>query len=122
MKPFATELVLTIGSSLPTTILLKVTLTTVMALVATYFAKRSAAAVRHVLLAAAFALLLALPIASIVAPSIAIPLPITSNQVVSPAPSAPVFATTSYNGNTPVGSPRASAALENPRDSLPSPA
>ena len=57
MNPVLDDLVLAAGSSFPA-ILAKVTLTSVLALAATFLARRSRASVRHVLLSACFALLL----------------------------------------------------------------
>src|SRR5262249_25318894 len=57
-------------------VLVKATVVTLAALAATRLARRTRAAVRHVLLAATFAVLLALPLASLVVPSIAVPLPV----------------------------------------------
>ncbi len=56
-------------------ILLKVTVTATLALVAARLARRSRASVRHVLLVAAFAMLAVLPIASLVAPSVNVVVP-----------------------------------------------
>jgi uncharacterized protein (TIGR03435 family) len=57
-------------------ILAKVTVILALALIATWLARRSRAASRHVVLVAAFAVLLILPIASVVSPSISVPVPI----------------------------------------------
>jgi uncharacterized protein (TIGR03435 family) len=67
-------------------ILAKVTVTLVLALIATRLARRSRAAVRHVLLAAAFGVILVLPLASIVAPSVRVEVPIAAQAGVVPAP------------------------------------
>ncbi len=70
MTPFISDVLLAVSGSLAASILVKVTITTTLALVAVRFARRSRAAVRHTLLAAAFAVLLLLPIAAVVAPSV----------------------------------------------------
>jgi uncharacterized protein (TIGR03435 family) len=57
-----------------TSILIKATVIVVLALAATRLTRRSRAAVRHMLLAAAFAVLLILPIVSMLAPSIRVPM------------------------------------------------
>jgi uncharacterized protein (TIGR03435 family) len=57
-------------------ILVKVTVILALALIATWLARRSRAASRHVVLVAAFAVLLVLPIASVVSPSISVTVPI----------------------------------------------
>src|SRR5262245_11508200 len=62
-------------------ILLKVTATTALALIAARLARRNRAAVRHVLLAAAFAILLALPVASLITPPVHITLPIARRTI-----------------------------------------
>ena len=77
--------------SLAVSILAKVTVTTALALVGTRLARRSRAAVRHALLAAAFAVLLVLPIASLIGPSIRIAVPIAA-QNETPAPRVEVAA------------------------------
>src|SRR5262245_31559472 len=68
---------------LAASILFKATMTIVLALAATRLARHARAAVRHVLLSATFAVLLALPLASLLAPSIPVPL-----RVRVPAPVA----------------------------------
>lgn len=82
-----------------------VTLATGLPLVASRLARRSRAALRHVLLAASFAMSAMLPIASLVVPSIPVAVPVTATSgAVAPAvelirdvvsPEAPAIATTS---------------------------
>lgn len=67
-------------------ILIKVTVVLAIALVGTHLARKSPAAVRHALLTAAFAVLLGLPIASVVAPTIRISVPIAVQEIAVPAP------------------------------------
>ncbi len=60
------------GGSLPASIVVKATVIAALALIGTRLARGSRAAVRHVLLAAAFGVLLLLPLASVIAPPIEI--------------------------------------------------
>ena len=76
--------------SLAASIVAKVTATTALALAGTRLARGSRAAVRHVLLAAAFAVLLVLPIAALVAPSIRIPVPIVAQGGTASPPGEPI--------------------------------
>ena len=69
IKAIVADVALAIGGSFAAALLVKVTLTLVLALAAARLAPRSRAAVRHVWLATAFAVLLALPAASVVVPS-----------------------------------------------------
>jgi uncharacterized protein (TIGR03435 family) len=77
-------------------ILLKVTITTSLALLCAWSARRRRAAERHLLLAAAFAMLIALPAVSALAPSIHVSLPVSAEfSAAAPfidAPGAPVDA------------------------------
>ena len=68
-------ILLALSSSLAASIVLKATLTLALGLLAFRLARRSRAAVRHALLAAIFGVLLALPIASLVAPAVRISIP-----------------------------------------------
>jgi uncharacterized protein (TIGR03435 family) len=63
-------LMLAVGSSLAASIVAKVTVTTALGLFAAWLARRNRAAVRHALLAAAFGVLLVLPVASVLAPPV----------------------------------------------------
>jgi len=81
VKPFINEIMqLAVNGSFAASVLLKVTITTVLALVGTRLALRSPASVRHALLAASFALLIALPISSALAPPVRITVPIAVQQ------------------------------------------
>jgi uncharacterized protein (TIGR03435 family) len=71
-------------------ILAKVTATLALALVGTWLARRNRAASRHVLLAAAFAVLLVLPIASVVAPPISFAVPIAVPEEPASPPAEPI--------------------------------
>jgi TonB family protein len=92
---------LAVSSSLAAAIVAKATVATALSLASARLASRSRAAVRHALLAAAFGVLLALPIASIVAPPVRIAVPAAAHQRIEPAfagvagaitPTAPAYA------------------------------
>jgi len=68
---------LVVSGSLAASLVVKATILTVMALMGARFARRSRAATRHVVLAAAFAMLVALPVASLVVPAIRVAVPVT---------------------------------------------
>src|SRR5688572_4664374 len=87
MNAWLAETALGIGASFAATLLVKATLTLAVALAVTGLARRSRAAARHVLLVAAFAVLLALPAASFVMPSRGVMLPAQAA-----ASSAPIIA------------------------------
>jgi len=87
MNAWLAEIALGIGASFAATLLVKATLTLAVALAVTGLARRSRAAARHVLLVAAFAVLLVLPAASFMMPSLGVRLPATPA-----ASSAPVTA------------------------------
>jgi len=65
-------------------ILLKGTVTTFLALAGARLARKSRAAVRHMLLATAFATLLVLPVASIVSPVVSVPVPAAVQTAIAP--------------------------------------
>jgi uncharacterized protein (TIGR03435 family) len=67
-------------------ILAKVTITLALALAGAWFTRSSRASVRHVLLASAFAVILVLPLASIVAPSVRVEVPIVAQAGNVPVP------------------------------------
>ncbi|HTX34095.1 MAG TPA: TonB family protein [Bryobacteraceae bacterium] len=69
------EVMLAVSSSLAASILAKATVAAALGLVGAQLARRSRAAVRHAVLAAAFGALLALPVASVVAPPVRIVVP-----------------------------------------------
>jgi hypothetical protein len=62
------EIAIAISSSLALSLIVKATVISASALIAAHIARRSRASIRHVLLAAAFTLLLALPLVSVAAP------------------------------------------------------
>src|SRR5689334_8848697 len=80
MKSILTEMMLVISNSFAASILFKVTLTTILTLIAVHLARRSRASVRHVLMAASFALMFVLPIASALAPPVHIAMPVTERE------------------------------------------
>jgi uncharacterized protein (TIGR03435 family) len=80
--------VLAVSSSLAASILAKVTITTALALIGAWLARRCRAALRHALLAGAFGVMLALPIVSIVAPPVRIAAPIAPQDRTVLPPSA----------------------------------
>src|SRR5687767_2882807 len=84
MNAWFAEIAIGIGASFAATLLVKATLTLAVAFAVTGLARRSRAAARHVLLVAAFAVLLALPAASFMMPSRGVRLPAT--PAASPAP------------------------------------
>jgi hypothetical protein len=83
-------MMLAVSSSLAASILVKVTVTTALGLMGARLARRSRAAVRHAVLASSFAVLLVLPIASVVSPPVRIAVPPAAQ--VRPAPAAAVNA------------------------------
>jgi beta-lactamase regulating signal transducer with metallopeptidase domain len=87
MMPMIRELMLAVSNSLAASILAKVTLVTTLGLIAAWLARGNRAAVRHVILAASFAALLALPTASLlVSPvRIAVAREPTASPLVPPA-------------------------------------
>ena len=87
MSAWFAEIAIGIGASFAAMLLVKATLTLAVALTVTGLARRSRAAARHVLLVAAFAVLLVLPAASFIMPSRGVRLPATPA-----ASSAPVAA------------------------------
>jgi uncharacterized protein (TIGR03435 family) len=95
--------------------LLKVTVILSLALAGTRLTRRSRAAVRHVLLSAAFGTLLILPIASVVAPSVSVAVPAAVQSVMVPLTIEPAVETT--RGETTRADPVPSAR---PRRSWPS--
>ena len=85
MMPVVNGVMLSVSSSLAASIVAKVTVATALALIGARLARQSRAALRHALLAAAFGVMLALPIASIVAPPVRIAAPIvTQDRTVLP--------------------------------------
>ncbi len=97
-------------------IIAKVTVVLALALIATRLARRSRAASRHVLLVAAFALLLVLPIASVVSPSISVTVPIVATEEPASSPAE----VTAYTGSLATPAQAAvAAAPATPRSTWP---
>jgi TonB family protein len=84
MTPAIHAVMLAVSSSPAASIVAKATVATALGLVATWLARRSRAAVRHALLAAAFGVLLVLPVASLVAPPVRIAVPAEAGERVGP--------------------------------------
>ena len=107
MKPAINDVMLAISSSLAASIIVKVTVTLALGLIGAWLVRRSRAAIRHALLAAAFGVLFVLSIVSILAPPLRIAVPaVTQEQTVStvtwftePIPGGP---TVTSPGITPV--------------------
>jgi beta-lactamase regulating signal transducer with metallopeptidase domain len=76
MVPAVNEVMLVIGSSLVASIVIKVTVTMALGLVAVWLGRGKRAAVRHALLAAIFGVILLLPIASVVMPPLHVGVPV----------------------------------------------
>jgi hypothetical protein len=72
MRTMLVDAALVLGGSFAAALLVKATLVLAVALLAHQLARQSRAAVRHVLLAAAFAVLLVLPVAASLIPSRAV--------------------------------------------------
>jgi TonB family protein len=85
-------ILLAAGSSLAASILAKITLTTALGVLGAWLARQSRAAVRHTILSAAFAMLLAVPIASFVAPPVRIALTTAAPQPIVAAPAGTIRA------------------------------
>ena len=85
MMPALNGIMLAVSSSLAASIVAKVTVTTALALSGARMARRSRAAVRHALIAAAFGVLLALPVASLLIPPVRIVAPATPQERIVPA-------------------------------------
>jgi uncharacterized protein (TIGR03435 family) len=75
MTPTIREFVLAMGSSLPASIVAKATVIAAFGLMGARLARKSRAALRHVLLAATFGVLLLLPVASLIVPPVRIVVP-----------------------------------------------
>jgi TonB family protein len=87
MIPAINEVMLALGSSLAASIVVKATILVALGLAGRSMARKSRAAIRHSLLAAAFGMLLVLPLASLVAPPIGIQVPAAARAPVVPASS-----------------------------------
>lgn len=85
MTALIKTLTLLVSSSPVASVVVKATLFAAVALVGARIARRSSAATRHVLLAAAFVVLLALPVASIIAPAIRVPMIVSAKEASAPS-------------------------------------
>jgi beta-lactamase regulating signal transducer with metallopeptidase domain len=104
MMPTVADTALAVGSSLAASIIAKATITMALTLVGVRLARKSRAAVRHLLLAAGFAVLLVLPIASIAVPSVSVvEVPIVTGSI-APSPTLPLL-TNSTPAANPVSAP-----------------
>jgi hypothetical protein len=72
---FIAEALAAIGTSLPVAVLVKATALMGLALLAGRVARRSRAAIRHLIFAAAIAVTLVLPIATLIVPAVDVPVP-----------------------------------------------
>jgi bla regulator protein blaR1 len=85
------EFLLSVGGSLPAAIVTKATVVTTFGLIGVRLARRQRAAVRHVLLAATFGVLLLLPVASIVVPPVRIAVPdVRQDRATLPPTAGPI--------------------------------
>lgn len=101
-----------VSNSLAASIIVKATIAISIALVAATLARRSRASVRHAILAAGFAVLLALPIAAIVAPPLHIALPIAQRSSALAINSVQSFDETSLAPGATTNAPSAAAQSE----------
>jgi beta-lactamase regulating signal transducer with metallopeptidase domain len=83
MMPFINGLMLALSSSPAASIVAKVTVISALGLTGAWLARGSRASVRHALLTASFGATLALPIASLVAPTVHLAVPIAVPNIVS---------------------------------------
>ena len=94
MIPFLGEAAIAIGGSLALSLIVKATIVSAGALTAGQMARRAPASVRHLLLASGFAVLLALPVATLIVPALELSVPIASPvQAVPNATLVPVDVT-----------------------------
>lgn len=85
MMNSASEIALAIGSSLGLAILAKATLATVVAFVVARLCHGSRASLRHLVFAVAFGVLLLLPVAALVMPSVALEVTVASTGDAAPS-------------------------------------
>src|SRR5581483_4511064 len=83
MRTAVNDLVLIASGLLGSSLLVKTTVVSSVALMIQVVARRQSAAVRHVLLTAEFAILLVLPLAAIVLPAIRITIPIARSESIA---------------------------------------
>jgi bla regulator protein blaR1 len=95
MTPAISNAILAISDSLAASIVVKATIVISIALITARMAHRSRASIRHAILAAGFAVLLALPLAAILAPPLHIALPVAQSSSTLPTNSVQSFDETS---------------------------
>jgi uncharacterized protein (TIGR03435 family) len=105
--------------SFAVSILVKATLTTTLALIGAWLARNDRAAVRHLLLAAGFAVLVVLPIASVVVPSISLTVPIAVPEQTPPVAFEPLAVGGSPDVEASAGAPSPGATPATPWPSWP---
>ena len=117
MKSVLDGFILALGGSLAASIVAKATVIVALGLIGARLARRSSAAIRHLVLASTFAVLLLLPLASLIEPAVPIAVPAAAEVVRASSPvrntgTVPRLAVQGGEAtNTPVA----------PRSSLPSP-
>ena len=112
MTPAIGHVILAISNSLAASIVVKATFVISIALIAAYSARHSRASIRHATLIAGFAVLLALPVAAIVAPPIHIALPVAQNSSTLPTNSVQSFDETSLTPRNTTSAPSSAADSE----------
>jgi len=103
MMPSVSGVTLAIGSSPASSILAKVTVTTIIGLAASRPARRNCAAMRHALLAATFGLMLLMPVSAMLMPPLRVGVPVAAGD---PTTSVP------FKNDVGTNSPTATAASE----------
>jgi beta-lactamase regulating signal transducer with metallopeptidase domain len=97
------EAMLAAGGSMAASIVAKATITMAFGLMGAWLARRSRAALRHVLLSAAFRVLLVLPIVSMVAPFVGIAVSAAAGEKIAPATrAASILPANANDGAAPV--------------------
>src|SRR5271169_4483995 len=78
MTPMIARFAIAIGGSMESSIVLKATLVLGLTLVAVRLAPRARASVRHIVLAAAFCILLTLPLFAVLLPTVVVHIPVST--------------------------------------------
>jgi beta-lactamase regulating signal transducer with metallopeptidase domain len=116
MTPIVARLAIAIGGSMEASIVLKATLVLGLTLAAVRLAPRARASIRHGVLAAAFCVLLTLPIVAMLLPPVVVRIPVSTISdstiaLVMPEPSPAVGYPANTNGQAPAtASPRPSVS------------
>lgn len=84
MIPLLSQAAIVIGGSLALSLIVKATIVSASALIAARMATRAPASVRHLLLASGFAVLLALPVATLTVPALELGVPMTQPAIAMP--------------------------------------